>query len=229
MTTDAPPPQKSDVAEKLGNLERHRKAFERALKEYQQAGGRYIDRAPILPDELLVECRCLPDRYQLLHYLQKYGIVAEVGTDQGAFAARIVEVCEPKALHIFELNPLRIRAENLAKHLQSGRCILHEGDSAQKLQELPEGFFDWIYVDGDHTYEGVKRDIAAAAPRVKPGGMLVFNDYAVWSVSSMHRCGVARAVNEFALREKWKMRYLAFQTAMYLDVALVKPLASPSA
>ncbi|HSG36832.1 MAG TPA: hypothetical protein VLA27_05270, partial [Paracoccaceae bacterium] len=66
------------------------------------------------------------------------------------------------------------------------------------------------------------RDIAAALPRLKPDGALIFNDYAVWSPTSMFHCGVARAVNELCLSSNWRLRYLAMQPMMYNDVMLVR-------
>jgi predicted O-methyltransferase YrrM/Flp pilus assembly protein TadD len=35
----------------------------------------------------------------------------------------------------------------------------------------------FIFVDGDHTYEGVKRDIAGYYPLLAPGGYMLFHDY----------------------------------------------------
>lgn len=212
-----------ELTKKRAALERARQQFQSALIEYQKSGGRYIDRAPEVPSSLLTACRVVSNRYELLNYLPKGGVVAEVGTDQGAFAARIMDTCAPSSLHLFELDLARLKPENVSEAVNEGRCHLVAGDSATNLQRYPHDYFDWIYIDGDHSYEGVKRDTEAAAPRVKPGGYLVFNDYNVWSVTSMRRCGVARAVNEFAARDGWAFVFLALQASMYLDVALQRP------
>lgn len=37
--------------------------------------------------------------------------------------------------------------------------------------------FDFIYVDGDHTSEGVYSDARLSWPLLKPGGILAFDDY----------------------------------------------------
>jgi len=39
--------------------------------------------------------------------------------------------------------------------------------------------FDFIYIDGDHRYEGVKRDIELAIPLLKPGGVMLLDDYGI--------------------------------------------------
>ena len=164
----------------------------------------------------------MTDRYELLTRLPKAAVCAEVGTDRGDFAKRILETCAPAHLHVFELDVCRIDPKNLFEPVRDGRATVHEGDSAAALAAFEDASFDWIYIDGDHSYAGVKRDIAAAEPKVKPGGLLVFNDYCVWSVSSMRQCGVAQAVNELALEKNYRLVYFAFQGAGYFDVAVLK-------
>lgn len=48
---------------------------------------------------------------------------------------------------------------------------------------------DLLWIDGDHSYEGVRRDLEDWAGLVKPGGLLACHDYA-------HREGVRRAWDE---------------------------------
>jgi predicted O-methyltransferase YrrM len=51
---------------------------------------------------------------------------------------------------------------------------------------------DYLYVDADHTYEGVKADLWAWVPHLKPGGILLGDDY-----GSRIFPGVAEAWDEF--------------------------------
>src|SRR6185437_13459100 len=37
---------------------------------------------------------------------------------------------------------------------------------------------DLLFIDGDHTYEGVRRDWEMYSPLVAPGGLVVFHDIA---------------------------------------------------
>jgi len=52
-----------------------------------------------------------------------------------------------------------------------------QGDSREV--DFPEPL-DVLYIDGDHTYEGVKADYERHAPRVKPGGVIFFHDPSIW-------------------------------------------------
>jgi predicted O-methyltransferase YrrM len=35
---------------------------------------------------------------------------------------------------------------------------------------------DYLFIDGDHTYDGVKQDFEMYSPMVRPGGIIVFHD-----------------------------------------------------
>lgn len=38
---------------------------------------------------------------------------------------------------------------------------------------------DFLFIDGDHTFEGVKSDFEAYSPLVKPGGIIAFHDIVI--------------------------------------------------
>jgi predicted O-methyltransferase YrrM len=60
--------------------------------------------------------------------------------------------------------------------------------SQEALLDCPEKI-SALFIDGDHSYLGVKRDIELYAPRVVPGGIIAFHDYTVYA-------DVKRAVDE---------------------------------
>lgn len=204
----------------LRDAEEKRRAFGESVRSLKQGKIQYLDRTRELPQKLIDSCRLIQNRLEMVKLLPSNAVVAEIGTDEGNFARYLLDTCTPKEMHIFEIDVSRIKPENLEQGISRGIVTVHEGDSSALIDGMPDGYFDWIYIDGDHLYEGVKRDILAAAPKVRDGGFLVFNDYATWSPSSMSHCGVARAVNEFCIDNDWQLVYLAFQTMMYNDVAI---------
>lgn len=54
---------------------------------------------------------------------------------------------------------------------------------------------DLLFVDGDHSYEGVRRDFELYAPLVRPGGLVVFHDVSQRPTPATE--GVARFWREF--------------------------------
>ena len=63
-------------------------------------------------------------------------------------------------------------------------------DAVKKLQGET---YDFIYIDGLHTYDGVKTDIINYQPLVKPDGVIGGHDY---TKQLPHLVGVYNAVNE---------------------------------
>jgi predicted O-methyltransferase YrrM len=64
-----------------------------------------------------------------------------------------------------------------------------EEDSKTAHRHFPDGSFDFIFIDADHSYEGVRADITNYYPKVRKGGILAGHDYA-------HSESVRRAVDE---------------------------------
>jgi predicted O-methyltransferase YrrM len=175
-----------------------------------------------LRTEHLRNCVVLPNRIVLLEYLPHGGRVAEIGTGRGDFAREILRVANPRELHLID-HVVQPQAREMAEDPSfEGRVHVHKADSAEALESFPNAFFDWIYVDAQHTYEGVKRDIAAAKTKVKSGGYLVFNDYIMWSYFEMQPYGVVPAVNEFCIEHVWAFVYFTLPEHMYCDVAIRK-------
>lgn len=58
--------------------------------------------------------------------------------------------------------------------------IKYKMDSKEYLRSVEEPTFDFIYIDGDHTAEGVLQDAVLAWRLLKPGGIIAFDDY-LWT------------------------------------------------
>jgi predicted O-methyltransferase YrrM len=53
----------------------------------------------------------------------------------------------------------------------------HEPRTQERIRRLlGGGALDFLLIDGDHTYEGVKQDFADYSPLVRPGGLIAFHD-----------------------------------------------------
>ena len=61
---------------------------------------------------------------------------------------------------------------------------------------------DLLFIDGDHTYEGVKKDFELYGPLVRAGGIIAFHDVAIHQQES--QCVVNKFWDE--LKEKYEYR-----------------------
>lgn len=63
----------------------------------------------------------------------------------------------------------------------------------------PEGI-DFLFIDGDHTYDGVRRDFEMYSPLVRPGGLVAFHDVCTHPPEA--KCDVDKFWREIRTRYK---------------------------
>ncbi len=179
---------------------------------------------PPLHKKHIRNCRLIEDRYELLKLLPKNAICAEVGIMYCDFSQKILDITKATKLHLFDFeeNPVKIANDRFAALIKKGTVQVHLGDSSTCLLTFPENYFDWVYIDGDHRYNGVMKDLEAARTRVKPQGHIVMNDYQYFSIVEFMKYGVIEAVNEFCIKYDYEILYLALQGRMFCDVVLKK-------
>ena len=177
--------------------------------------------SPPLPRHLATDCRFSASRYDLVEALPTRGCIAEVGSYKGDFARHILARCDPVDLHLIDLDFSLLDPAVAAEP----RVRKHAGQSHEVLASFPDQHFDWVYIDADHSYAGTSRDAFAAAPKVKHGGYLVFNDFAHLD-PQLGAYGVHRAVVEFAIAKDWPFAWFAYDANALYDVALQRPLQS---
>jgi hypothetical protein len=144
---------------------------------------------------------------------EQYG---EIGVFKGDFAKSLLEILNPKQLVLFDLFEGRMGSgnadgnfyeETLLEHeyarlqveLPSNIVTFQKGDSSTNLKTYPDNHFTMIYIDGDHSYEGCKKDLAVAFSKVKAGGWIMGHDYAMnmEKARTYYTFGVKKAVDEF--------------------------------
>jgi Methyltransferase domain len=161
------------------------------------------------------------ERRRLLARLPKGAVCAEIGTWRGDFAERILRSRRPRTLHL--IDPWEYRGEDayasalfggvahdgqgemdavyesVLERFRSGierrQVQVHRSRSVDAAAAFADETLDWVYIDGDHTYEAVKADLEAYRRTVKPGGLLAGDDY---GLPGWWGDGVTRAVDEFA-------------------------------
>lgn len=52
----------------------------------------------------------------------------------------------------------------------------HDLLTLTEVSDLTQGSIDFLFIDGDHTYEGAKKDYEMFSPLVRRGGIVAFHD-----------------------------------------------------
>jgi cephalosporin hydroxylase len=130
-------------------------------------------------------------RFLAIVRLQRPRVVVEIGTARGGTLYGLACVAARDALLVSIDLPggkfgggyddvTRRRMERYARRRQTLRFLpldSHSASTRNRLIELLDGRpVDLLYIDGDHTYEGVRADFAGYTPLVAPEGRVAFHD-----------------------------------------------------
>jgi len=65
-----------------------------------------------------------------------------------------------------------------------------------------KGIYEYIYIDGDHSYEGVKKDFMLLWPKLRKHGLMVFHDVVAKGTLDNGKFGVKKFWKELKIKEK---------------------------
>jgi hypothetical protein len=160
-------------------------------------------------------------REVILNMLPKATQGAEIGVHEGNFSLHILKIARPTVLHL--IDPWKHQEESayqgarygglmttgqegmdvrfqrvqdrFDRLVKAGRVVLHRKFSDQAAAEFEDGSLGWVYIDGNHTYECVLRDLELYFEKLSPEGILAGDDY---GDVGWWKNGVTRAVQTFA-------------------------------
>lgn len=121
----------------------------------------------------------------------KNGVCAEIGVLEGYYSKKILEQ-NPKTLYLIDVWEPVGNYEDITNNINypnafakvrnlsnsyPNKCVMIKEASIQAAKNFENNFFDFVYIDANHCYEEVKKDILAWFPKVKSGGILSGHDY----------------------------------------------------
>lgn len=138
-------------------------------------------------------------RIRVLNHMPKNSVGAEIGVHIGNYADKILNIVKP--LHLYLIDPWMIvngegydnslygknftSQQELDNRYQLVYEKFRENKNVEIIKEfsknaakqIPDESLDFIYVDGDHTYEGVCLDFDLFYSKIKPFGFIYGDDY----------------------------------------------------
>jgi hypothetical protein len=100
----------------------------------------------------------------------------------------------------------RLNAERARRAVAfaDGRHYVMHQMSLKAARNVPHGGLHFVFLDADHSFEGVTADIEAWRPTLRPGGLLCGHDYGE-GYEPMYDFGVVRAVDAAVERYGWTL------------------------
>jgi len=133
-------------------------------------------------------------------------IFVEIGTWKGRSAVFMGEHIKDKNIKfytvdvfeyhgeydVFKTNESNSFYEDVLKNIEPVKeCVnIIKQSSLDACDQFENESIDFLFLDGDHTYEVVKKELELWYPKVKIGGTIGGHDYS-------QPCGVKQAVDEF--------------------------------
>ena len=157
----------------------------------------------------------LANRNHLLEVLPKNGIVAELGVDNGYFTEQIIKISNPKKLYIIDTwsskrygqNKFEKVKEKFFEEIKSEKIEILRSDSITAAKQFQNNYFDWIYIDTDHSYSTTAQELNAYESKIKTNGLICGHDYVMGNWSKSNKYGVIESVAEFTCKKNWKLVY----------------------
>lgn len=144
-----------------------------------------------LPEKLLL--------YRLARGLKRGSVIVEVGSYLGASSTFLAAAAKERSCVVYCVDTWANDAMPEAPRDTYAEFVSNTQRYADEIRplrgrslEIAEKFsepIDLLFVDGDHSYIGCHSDAEAWLPKLKPGGIVVFHDFA-WAE------GVQRTVQE---------------------------------
>ena len=117
---------------------------------------------------------------------------AEIGVKEGRFISHML--CRFPKLIMYAIDPWENQPEGSETYIgwdwkdiykryrvnvspYYDRVIEYRDYSQNVIGEVVNGSLDFVFIDAQHDYDSVKRDIELWRPKIKPGGLLCGHDY----------------------------------------------------
>lgn len=113
--------------------------------------------------------------------------MAEVGVRDGRTTFHLLDQNPDLVIYAVDKNITGFYNESV-KSFYGERLLPIQALSTDAAKQIPDAHLDLVFIDADHSYEWVKKDIAAYKPKLKPGGWLTGHD--------IDYIGVNKAVTE---------------------------------
>ena len=170
-----------------------------------------------------------------LKYINEGDICAEVGVWQGHLSKKILEH-NPAELHLIDPWKSQDVIDRCYSIEQEKMDNVYEG-VLKDFSEFPqitihrefstdvsfsEQYFDWVYIDADHSSDAVKKDLLFYYPLVKRGGYVCGDDYGLWNnkpkkgFGSDGGGGPKSAVDEFVKTHNLQVEITGNQFAIFV-------------
>lgn len=114
--------------------------------------------------------------YRYAGYVPENGVIVDIGTAAGS-SAFIMALASKDSVKVYTVDPMRNQnfLDDRTRLELDDKIVYFEGTSAFSYIDWQRPI-DLLFIDGVHSYQGVKDDFETFGTKVKPGGIVIFHD-----------------------------------------------------
>lgn len=113
---------------------------------------------------------------KLVEFGWKNLVGCEVGVYKGRNAGDMLRHLDIKTLYLVDIDLKQCDDTRVVQDLKEEVKWIEKKSQEVTTKDIPE-LLDFVYIDADHHYEPVKKDIETYWPMVKPGGLMGGHDF----------------------------------------------------
>jgi hypothetical protein len=171
------------------------------------------------------------NRDELLKRFPTGAVCAEIGVNEGEFSKSILQLTNPRKLHLIDAwgDPARYHdglklmvKDKFKNEIERGQVEVNVGFSTDVLKNFEDHYFDWVYLDTDHSYKVTVDELWILKDKVKPHGIIAGHDYTIGNWPGDCRYGVIEAVHELCVKDHWELITLTNETNQFRSFAIRK-------
>jgi hypothetical protein len=158
-------------------------------------------------------------RNEMFSHFEKGLKIVELGVFRGEFSKIIYEICNPSELYLVDLfdgiftsgdkDGLNYQTVNLLDEMfsiiesfsENPNVTVVKSSTIEFLLSKEDEYFDLVYIDADHSYDGVLNDLELSYKKVKRNGFICGHDY-------ISGTACANAVNNFCNSKNLSIEYI---------------------
>lgn len=164
----------------------------------------------------MTEKECL-GLQELAEELPKNPIIIQIGAERGTSTLALLEARPDAYIYSIDVGLCPQEFENIRKAGLNENQVERVLGKSQDVGLTWDIMCDMLFVDGDHSRAGVRRDIVLFVPMVKRNGIIAFHDYILPPIPPEIKGRVHEAVDELMTGQYeeilWIERLKAFKNA----------------
>ena len=179
----------------------------------------------------------IKSRSHIISHISEKSVVAEIGVWQGNFSRIIYDYCNPKELVLIDpwifYHQIRGCAPQVkgkepisqtffdesyeitkSKFINDSNVKIHKMSSIEASKLFKDNYFDYIYIDAEHSYKAVYCDLNTWFPKLKKNGYLFGDDY-YWREED-HTFSLQNAYQDF-IKENGIRKWCVFKSQIMIE------------